>query len=130
MTKFTKLFLAGIASLGLMSSALDTQAAGAPRLNSAQIKQVLSGNSVRQVDDQYRAYYAASGSIEAVYLNISQTGTWQIQNNQLCQKWQTWANGQTQCYVVYQGTGGAYRFDDGRGNGFNFVLRQGRVLSR
>ncbi len=128
--KFTKLFLVGMASLGLMSSALDTQAAGAPLLNSAQIKQVLSGNSIRQVDDQYRAYYAATGSIEAVYVNISQTGTWQIQNNQLCQKWQTWANGQTQCYFVYKGTGGAYRFDDGRGNGFNFVLRQGRVLSR
>ena len=126
----TKFVLASAAALFLTGLVAPVEAAGAPRMSTAQIKQILAGNSVRQVDDQYRAYYANNGTVEAVYLNISQRGSWSVQNNQLCQKWQEWAGGKTQCYLVYKGTGGAYRFDDGRGNGFNFVLRQGKVLSR
>ena len=130
MRLLTRFVLACGAVLFLGGQIASVEAAGAPRLSTAQIKQILAGNSVRQVDDQYRAYFASNGSVEAVYLNISQRGSWSVQDNKLCQKWQVWAGGKTQCYVVYQGTGGAYRFDDGLGNGFNFVLRQGKVLTR
>jgi hypothetical protein len=116
-----------VSTLELSSEAV---AANAVRLAGTQITKILSGNSVRQVNDQYRAYFASNGSIEASYVNISQRGTWQVRDHMLCQRWQEWAAGKTQCYQVYQGQGGAYRFDNGKGEGFNFVLRKGRVLSK
>ena len=95
-------------------------------LNTSQIQGLLANRTIKQVDDQYYAYYTSGGQVKALYVNAIENGSWSVANNQVCHQWQTWNKGKRSCFFVIQGQQGAYRFQDARANdGFNFTLKNG-----
>ncbi|MGB0843113.1 MAG: hypothetical protein ACPGVN_00045 [Alphaproteobacteria bacterium] len=95
-------------------------------LNTSQIKGLLANRTIKQVDDQYYAYYTSGGQVKALYVNAVENGSWSVANNQVCHQWQTWNKGKRSCFFVIQGQQGAYRFQDASANdGFNFTLKNG-----
>lgn len=97
-------------------------------LATPEIEQLLLNRTIKQVDDQYYAYYTSGGQVRALYVNANESGSWRVSNHQICHSWKTWNRGKTTCFHVIQGQQGAYRFQNVNGrDGFNFVLESGNT---
>lgn len=124
---FSKSLLATLALTGIGSLAtIDDAKAANVVLNTKQISSLLANRTIKQVDDQYYAYYQRGGQVKALYVNALENGSWAVRNNQVCHKWKNWNKGKVTCFYVIQGQQGAYRFQDTANNdGFNFTLKSG-----
>ena len=118
------LILGAMATLGF----LPASAQSAQVLTSAQIVEVFVGKTIKQVDDRYWAFYEPGGKLGGLYVNDEDQGRWGFSGNRLCQRWDRWNANQPNCFYVLKGLEGAYRLDDGAGNGFNVTVRAGNPM--
>jgi hypothetical protein len=76
----------------------------------------------------YRRGGKVDGSGEAIglgrYLAPKDTGRWWISGDSLCQKWQEWYDGKTQCFVITRAGGKNIRWK--RNDGLSGTARIGR----
>jgi len=97
-------------------------------LTSAQIVEIFAGKTIKQVDDQYWAFFEPTGRLGGLYVNDEDEGRWGFAEDQICQQWREWNANKTLCFYVLEGIEGAYRFDNGEGSGFNVVVRDGNPM--
>ena len=110
----TTLLAATVAALALGASSGFTDEAEAKSISLAgdQLRQAVSGKTVYlnisgfELPIRYAAGGTMSGSMGIVAAALargdgaSDHGTWWIASDQLCQRWTSWMDGQTNCYKI------------------------------
>ena len=95
------------------------------RLSDADLRQLLIGNTIKQVDDQYWAYFAPSGQLRGLLVNLTETGYYSLNAGTLCKVWPTWATGMQLCYQVINLGDQRYRFTGLGVDSFDVVVSRG-----
>ena len=109
-------------SMLVTSSRVITQGA---TLGEADLQQLLIGNSIKQVDDQYWAYFAPGGQLKGLLVNLTEDGTYSLAGGQVCKSWPTWATGMRLCYRVLSLGDARYRFSGLGIDSFDVVISRG-----
>ena len=115
--------VAGVPTNMLVSSPR-TVAQGAI-LGDADLQQLLVGNSIKQVDDQYWAYFLPGGQLRGLLVNLTETGSYSFSNGVVCKSWPTWATGTQLCYRVLALGNARYRFSGIGVDSFDVVISRG-----
>jgi len=95
------------------------------RLSDADLQQLLIGNTIKQVDDQYWAYFAPGGQLRGLLVNLTETGYYSLNAGTLCKVWPTWATGMQLCYQVVNLGDQRYRFTGLGVDSFDVVVSRG-----
>ena len=95
------------------------------RLGDDDLRQLLIGNTIKQVDDQYWAYFAAGGRLRGLLVNLTETGYYSLNAGTLCKVWPTWATGMQLCYQVINLGDQRYRFTGLGVDSFDVVVSRG-----
>lgn len=94
-------------------------------LGEAELYQLLVGNSIKQVDDQYWAYFGAGGQLGGLLVNLTERGSYSFSGGQVCKSWPTWAAGTRLCYRVLSLGDARYRFSGINVDSFDVVISRG-----
>ena len=94
-------------------------------ITSAQIE-VFVGKTIKQVDDRYWAFYEPGGKLGGLYVNDEDQGRWIFLVD--CANDGIVGMRTSRLASMFEGTGRAYRLDDGAGNGFNVTVRAGNPM--
>ena len=95
------------------------------RLSEGDLQQLLIGNTIKQVDDQYWAYFAPGGQLRGLLVNLTETGYYSLSGGTLCKVWPTWATGMQLCYQVINLGDQRYRFTGLGVDSFDVVVSRG-----
>jgi len=94
-------------------------------LDEADLQQLLVGNTIKQVDDQYWAYFAQGGVLKGLIVNLTENGSYTLSGGQVCKSWPTWATGMSLCYRVLNLGNAKYRFSGIGVDSFDVVISRG-----
>ena len=94
-------------------------------LGEADLQQLLIGNTIKQVDDQYWAYFAQGGQLKGLLVNLTENGSYTLSGGQVCKSWPTWATGMRLCYRVLNLGNSRYRFSGLGVDSFDVVISRG-----
>ena len=94
-------------------------------LGEADLQQLLIGNTIKQVDDQYWAYFGAGGQLRGLLVNLTEAGSYSLAGGQVCKAWPTWAAGMRLCYRVLDLGQSRYRFSGIGVDSFDVVVSRG-----
>ena len=94
-------------------------------LGETELAQLLIGNSIKQVDDQYWAYFGANGQLGGLLVNLTERGSYSLAGGQVCKSWPTWAAGTRLCYRVLNLGNARYRFSGIGVDSFDVVISRG-----
>ena len=94
-------------------------------LSEADLQQLLIGNSIKQVDDQYWAYFSQGGQLRGLLVNLTETGSYSLAGGTVCKSWPTWATGTQLCYRVLNMGNARYRFSGIGVDSFDVVISRG-----
>ena len=108
----------------LLVSSPQTTSQGAI-LGETELAQLLIGNSIKQVDDQYWAYFGANGQLGGLLVNLTERGSYSLAGGQVCKSWPTWAAGTRLCYRVLNLGDARYRFSGIGVDSFDVVISRG-----
>ena len=115
--------IAGVPVALLVPPARPTQRG--ERLGDDDLRQLLIGNTIKQVDDQYWAYFAPGGQLRGLLVNLTETGYYSLNAGTLCKVWPTWATGMQLCYQVINLGDQRYRFTGLGVDSFDVVVSRG-----
>ena len=101
--------------------------ANAENLGAAAIKHLVTGKTVylaTPLGGEMPLNYRASGKIDAdgggvglgKFFKPRDSGRWWVTGDQLCQKWQTWYDGKTQCFTLESAGGMKLRWKQDNGD--------------
>lgn len=102
---------AAVVAAGVVAVGLGASAAGAANLAGDALKQAVSGKQVYLATPlggefplNYRTNGVVDGSGKAVglgkFMQPTDTGTWWVKGEKLCQKWKNWYDGKEFCFTV------------------------------
>lgn len=94
-------------------------------LSEADLQQLLIGNTIKQVDDQYWAYFGPGGQLRGLLVNLTEAGSYSLSGGQVCKAWPTWAAGMRLCYRVLDMGRARYRFSGIGVDSFDVVVSRG-----
>lgn len=94
-------------------------------LSEVDLQQLLVGNSIKQVDDQYWAYFGQGGQLRGLLVNLTETGSYSLAGGTVCKSWPTWATGTQLCYRVLNMGNARYRFSGIGVDSFDVVISRG-----
>ena len=94
-------------------------------LGEAELNHLLIGNSIKQVDDQYWAYFGTQGQLGGLLVNLTERGSYTLAGGQVCKSWPTWAAGTRLCYRVLNLGNARYRFSGINVDSFDVVISRG-----
>lgn len=94
-------------------------------LSEVDLQQLLIGNSIKQVDDQYWAYFGQGGQLRGLLVNLTETGSYSLAGGTVCKSWPTWATGTQLCYRVLNMGNARYRFSGIGVDSFDVVISRG-----
>ncbi|MGB1159607.1 MAG: hypothetical protein ACPG40_00215 [Alphaproteobacteria bacterium] len=94
-------------------------------LSEMDLQQLLVGNSIKQVDDQYWAYFGQGGQLRGLLVNLTETGAYSLSGGTVCKSWPTWATGTQLCYRVLNLGNARYRFSGINVDSFDVVISRG-----
>jgi hypothetical protein len=94
-------------------------------LGEADLQQLLVGNTIKQVDDQYWAYFGSGGQLKGLLVNLTEDGSYSFAGGQVCKSWPTWATGMRLCYRVLSLGDARYRFSGLGVDSFDVVISRG-----
>lgn len=94
-------------------------------LSEVDLQQLLVGNSIKQVDDQYWAYFGKGGQLRGLLVNLTETGSYSLAGGTVCKSWPTWATGTQLCYRVLNMGNARYRFSGIGVDSFDVVISRG-----
>lgn len=94
-------------------------------LSELDLQQLLVGNSIKQVDDQYWAYFGQGGQLRGLLVNLTETGSYSLAGGTVCKSWPTWATGTQLCYRVLNMDNARYRFSGIGVDSFDVVISRG-----
>ena len=94
-------------------------------LSEMDLQQLLVGNSIKQVDDQYWAYFGQGGQLRGLLVNLTETGAYSLSGGTVCKSWPTWATGTQLCYRVLNMGNARYRFSGINVDSFDVVISRG-----
>jgi hypothetical protein len=115
--------------------ALTATSASAELMSGPELRREIAGKRIylaTPLGGELPLFYARSGRVdgsgEAIglgrYLAPKDSGRWWIKGNSLCQKWQEWYDGKTQCFVITRAGGDQIRWK--RNDGLAGTARIGR----
>ena len=99
------------------------------QLSDNDLQQLLIGNSIKQIDDQYWAYFAPGGQLRGLLVNLTETGYYRLSGGTVCKSWPTWATGMQLCYQVISLGEQRYRFNGIGVDSFDVVISRGNPQS-
>lgn len=94
-------------------------------LSEVDLQKLLIGNSIKQVDDQYWAYFGQGGQLRGLLVNLTETGSYSLAGGTVCKSWPTWATGTQLCYRVLNMGNARYRFSGIGVDSFDVVISRG-----
>ena len=94
-------------------------------LGDADLHQLLVGNSIKQIDDQYWAYFQPGGQLRGLLVNLTESGSYTFSSGIVCKSWPTWATGTQLCYRVLALGNARYRFSGIGVDSFDVVISRG-----
>lgn len=107
------LSVAAIASIASYSLATVTPADARQELSGPQIKSMITGKRIFlrvPLGGEFPLRYLPNGSVSGdgsslglgKYMAPKETGRWWVQNDQLCQQWESWYKGKVACFQLFQ----------------------------